>query len=164
MFLTHPTLVQPVQNERESYLDLLRKIDIPAVYKKTYYYLSGEEKSFLDLFLERHSISPEEEVIVLAPGGGDNAKSTMITKRWPVGNYVDLIKRFQSERNCRIILAGGPGDRTITNNIIQFCPDCLDATDLSFGDMASGQNCIILFVIVLSPGPPARIIRQFRSL
>ena len=146
MFLTHPTEVHPIQNERESYLDLLRNVNIPAVYEQTYYYLSNEEKNFLSLFLERYNIKPEEEVIVLAPGGGDNAKSTMITKRWPVGNYVDLIKRFQNERNCRIILAGGPGDRVITNNIIKLCPDCLDATDLSFGDMASLFRRCSLFI------------------
>lgn len=146
MFLTDPTLVQPVQNERESYLDLLRKINIPASYEKTYYYLSDEEKSFLNLFLERYNIGPEEKIIILAPGGGDNAKSTMITKRWPVGNYVALIRRFQNEINCRIILAGGPGDRVITDKIIEFCSECLDATDLSFGDMASLFRRCSLFI------------------
>ena len=90
MFLTHPTLVHPIQNERESYLDLLRKIGIDATYEKTYYYLSDEEKTFLDLFLERYSIRPDEEVIILAPGGGDNAKSTMVSSCQNVPNDVPV--------------------------------------------------------------------------
>ncbi len=137
LFLTHPTFVNDVQNERESYLDLLRIMNIPAVYKKTCFYLSDEEKDFLGLYLERHDIGSDEELIAIAPGGGDNAKSTMVTKRWPVENYIGLIQRLQNDRPCRIILCGGPTDRGITNKIIKPCPDCLDATDLSFGDMAS---------------------------
>lgn len=137
MFLTNPTSVHKIQNERESYLDLLRNMAIPAVYKQTYYYLSDDEKDFLSLFLERYNISSDEEMIAIGPGGGDNAKSTMVTKRWPVQNYIDLIKKLQGARRCRIILCGGPGDREITRRILQSCPDCLDVTDLSFGDMAS---------------------------
>ena len=137
LFLTHPTFVNDVQNERESYLDLLRTMNIPAVYKKTCFYLSDEEKDFLGLYLERHDIGSDEELIAIAPGGGDNAKSTMVTKRWPVENYIGLIQRLQNDRPCRIILCGGPTDRGITNKIFKSCPDCLDATDLSFGDMAS---------------------------
>jgi len=137
MFLTHPTSVHGVQNERESYLDLLRGMNIPAVYEKTYYFLSDEEKDFLGLYLERYDIGSDEEMIAISPGGGDSAKSTMATKRWPVENYIGLIQRLQNDRPCRVILCGGPSDRKIANKIIKSCPDCLDITDLSFGDMAS---------------------------
>ena len=61
-------------------------------------------------------------------------------------NYIELIHRVQSERPSRGILVGGPGDREITNRIIQICPDCLDATDLSLGDMASVLRRCNLFV------------------
>lgn len=137
VFLTHPTAVHRVQNERESYLDLLRTMDIPSVYKQTYFFLDQEEKDFLNLFLERYGIGSDEEMLAIAPGGGDNAKSSMVTKRWPMENYIGLIRRVQQEHPCRVVLCGGPGDRTITNSILESCPDCIDATDLSFGDMAS---------------------------
>ena len=145
-FLTHSVSNHQIQNESESYLDLLRKLDIPAAFKKTFYYLSDEEKDFLDLFVERHSIASGEEVIAIAPGGGESAKRTMLTKRWPVQNYTELIQRLQRERSCRVILVGGPGDREIANRIIQISPDCLDATDLSFGDMASVFRRCNLFI------------------
>ena len=145
-FLTHSVPGHQTQNESESYLDLLRKMDIPAVFEKTFYYLSDEEKDFKDLFLERHNITGKEQVIAVAPGGGSNARSNMISRHWPVQNYIELIHRFQSERPSRVILVGAPGDREITNRIIQICPDCLDATDLSFGDMASIFRGCSLFV------------------
>jgi len=70
----------------------------------------------------------------------------MLTRRWPVQNYIELIHRCQRERPARIILVGGPDDRKITNTITQLCPDCLDATDLSLGDMASIFRGCSLFV------------------
>jgi ADP-heptose:LPS heptosyltransferase len=146
LFLTHSVFSHQIQNESESYLDLLRKLDIPADFKKTLYYLSNEEKDFLDLFLERHSIASGEEVVAIAPGGGESAKRTILTRRWPVQSYIELIQRLQRERSSRIILVGGPGDKEVTNHIIQVSSDCLDATDLSFGDMASVFRRCNLFV------------------
>jgi heptosyltransferase-2 len=146
LFLTHSVSNHQIQNESESYLDLLRKMDIPAVFEKTFYYLSDEEKDFLDLFLERHSIASGEQVVAIAPGGGESTKRTMLTRRWPVQNYIQLIQRLEDERSCRVILVGGPGDREVTNRIIQISPDCLDATDLSFGDMASVLRRCNLFI------------------
>jgi ADP-heptose:LPS heptosyltransferase len=137
-FLTHSVLDRKTQTESESYLDLLRKIDILAVFNRTYYYLSDEEKDFKDLFLERHNITDKDQVVVIAPGGGGNAiRSKVIVRHWPVKNYIELIQKFQSEGPSRVILVGGPDDREITDRISEVCPGCLGATDLSLGDMAS---------------------------
>ena len=88
LFLTHSVSNHQTKNESESYLDLLRKLDIPAAFEKTFYYLSDEEKEFMDLFLERHSIASGEQVVAIAPGGGESAKRTMLTRRWPVQSYI----------------------------------------------------------------------------
>ena len=62
-------------------------------------------------------------------------------------NYIELIQRLKKdERSSRVILVGGTDDREITNRIIQICPDCLDATDLSLGEMASIFRGCSLFV------------------
>jgi lipopolysaccharide heptosyltransferase II len=145
-FLTHSVSNHQIQSESESYLDLLRKLDIPGGFEKTFYYLSDEEKYFLDLFLERHSITSGEEIVAIAPGGGESAKRTMLTKRWPIQSYIELIQRLQRERSSRVILVGGPGDREVTNHITQISPNCLDATDLSFGEMASVFQRCNLFI------------------
>ena len=146
LFLTHSVSNHKIQNESESYLDLLRKLDIPAAFEKTFYYLSDEEKDFLSLFEERHGIAIGEQVIAIAPGDGEIYKRRMFTKRWSVQNYIELIQRLQRERSSRVILVGGPGDREVTNSIIQVSPNCLDATDLSFGDMASVFRRCNLFI------------------
>jgi len=146
-FLTHSVLDNQTQTESESYLGLLRKMGIPAVFNRTYYYLSNEEKDFQDLFLERHNITDKEQVIALAPGGvGSAVRNNMMASQWPVQNYIELIQRFQREGLARIILVGGPDDREIADHIIKVCPECLDATDLSLGDMASVLRRCNLFV------------------
>ena len=137
-FLTHSVLDHQIQTESESYLDLLRKMNIDAVFNRTYYYLSDEEKDFQYLFLERHNITDKEQVIALAPGGGGSAiRNNTIASQWPVQNYIELIHRFQGDGPARVILVGGPADRENTGHIVEVCPGCLDATDLSLGDMAS---------------------------
>jgi ADP-heptose:LPS heptosyltransferase len=145
-FLTHAAFTNQYINESESYLDLLRKMDIPAAFKKTYYHLSDEEKNFQGLFLERHAITGKDKVIAVAPGGVSNARSKMTNGYWPVENYIELINRLQSEGSARIILVGGPDDREITSSIMQDCPACLDTTDLSLGEMASIFRGCSLFI------------------
>ena len=44
-FLTHSVFTHQIQNESESYLDLLRRMDISAVFKKTFYYLQVKTAS-----------------------------------------------------------------------------------------------------------------------
>ena len=63
-----------------TYIDLLRKLDIPADFEKTLCYLSDEEKDFLDLFLEWHSIASGEEVVAIAPGGGGYLTKSVVGK------------------------------------------------------------------------------------
>ena len=147
LFLTHPVLDHQTQTESESYLDLLRKIDIPAVFNKTHYYLTNEEKDFKDLFLERHNIANKERVIGLAPGGeACAARRKIIASQWPVRSYIELIQKIQSDGSSRIILVGGTRDRGIKDRILEACKGCLDATDLSLGDMASVLRRCNLFV------------------
>jgi len=76
-----------------------------------------------------------------------------------------LIQRLHRERSSRVILVGGPGDREITNSIIQIAPDCLDATDLSFGDMASISRQCNLFIgndrLIILPLPWGYPVSEF---
>lgn len=135
--LTHRVVPRPNRNERESYLDLLRKLGVVVKYERSFYYLSKTEDGFLASFLRCHNIRGDERLIGIAPGGGKNVKTNMVTKRWPEKNYVILIRRILVEIPCRVLLFGGPDDREIASRIQAENPVCLDATDLSFGEMAS---------------------------
>jgi lipopolysaccharide heptosyltransferase II len=53
--------------------------------------------------------------ILVAPGGGVNPKTSMVTKRWPAENYVELINRLKSDYN--VVLVGGPADAELNAEV-----------------------------------------------
>ena len=137
IMLTHRVIPQRDQNERQAYLELLRECGITANYQRSFFYLSKSEEEFLEGFLLSHNIRDNEYLIGIAPGGGKNVKTNMVTKRWPEKNYVALIRKILSKISCRVVLFGGPDDSDIVSRIQKANPVCLDASDLSFGEMAS---------------------------
>lgn len=146
IMLNHHVVPIPSRNEREVYLDLLRVMKIPAEYERTYFYLSEEEQAALPKFLAETGIREDEIVIAVAPGGGDNVKSSMPSKRWPVENFSRLLKTLMRERPCRALLVGGPGDREILARIQEENPDCIDTTHLTIGEIASVFRRCSLFI------------------
>ena len=145
-FLTDRVSPVPSRNEREAYLDLLRIINIPAVYEKSFYYLSPEEDCFLADFLKRHNICGEDRLIGIGPGGGRNVKSYMPTRRWPIENYTHLAKKIVKENGCRVVLFGGRDEKDLAIRVLSESPECLDAMDLSYGEMASVFRRCLLYI------------------
>lgn len=146
ILLTDMAIPTPNRNERETYLDLIRVLDIPVEFERTFYYLSDEEKSFADLFFKRHVISERKRVIAIAPGGGVNVKSAMYIKRWPVEHYIELIKKLRDAVGCEVLILGGPDDRMLSDRIEDECPGIIDATDLTVSEMASVLRKCALFI------------------
>ncbi|MCH7650623.1 MAG: glycosyltransferase family 9 protein [Nitrospinae bacterium] len=137
LLLTHRVRTPKERNNREAYLDLLRAVGKPVRYRKSHYYLSARENRFLDTFVEEHRIGAEEVVIALAPGGGRNIKQTMLTRLWPVENFIELIGRFVMDGSYRIVLIAGPDDGAVIQPILKRYRQCIDTRALSFGEKAS---------------------------
>jgi lipopolysaccharide heptosyltransferase II len=146
IMLTDVVIPNPSRNEREHYLDLLRTINIPAEYQRTFYYFSEDEKKFLPAYLLKQNITEEEPVMALIPGGGENvAQGVMVTRRWPISRYIALVKKFKNDYGGKVIIVGGPGDRELAKDILKAVPDCINATDLKIGHMASlFQRCQVV--------------------
>jgi len=142
--LTHTVTPAAHRNEREVYLDLLRKTGGPVEYDRSHFHLSREEDEFRTGFLKQHAITGDEVVIAIAPGGGDNVKTSMPSRRWPWRRFAGLIQKIQQQHPCRVILVGGPKDRDTVSAIREQCPESIDATHLTFGEMASVfRRCMV---------------------
>ncbi len=138
MMLTDSVSPKSGQNERESYLDLLRLLNSQVKYERTFYYYSDDDKNFLPDFLKQHEVSEQTPVLAIVPGGGQNvAQGLMATRRWPADRYIELAKHIKNDYGGKIFLVGGPGDREVAQNIALKSPNCADATHLSLGQMAS---------------------------
>jgi heptosyltransferase-1 len=135
--LTHAVVSPEQRNEREVYLDLLRATEGPLPYAGSRYWLSLKEEAFCDRFFAGHAIAEDEIVIAVAPGGGDNVKSSMPIRRWPWERFARLTEKIVALPSLRVILVGGPMDQERAARIREECPEAIDATHLTFGEMAS---------------------------
>ena len=145
-FLTDPVKMVCSQNERESFLDLLRKIGVSAEFEKTFFYLSEEEDTFSHQFLKKNNIVETTPIVAIAPGGGNNVKNNMPSRRWPEKYFVSLIQKILRDHKCKIFMVGGPGDREAIRNIQRQIPECVDGSHLSFGEMAAVLRHCNVFV------------------
>jgi lipopolysaccharide heptosyltransferase II len=56
--------------------------------------------------------------IAVAPGGGKNEWMAILSKRWPAGNYAELISSLISQKHT-VLLLGGKDDIEISNEVKQ---------------------------------------------
>ncbi len=70
-----------------------------------------QERKKVDQFLESNNISPEDNIISIAPG------SVWFTKRFPREKFVKLCDLLESFK-CKIILIGGIEDKPVTEFIL----------------------------------------------
>ena len=146
ILLTHRVVPIPLRNEREHYLDLLRVLNISTVYEKSYYFVSQKEEKVGHRFLESLKNKEGESVIAVAPGGGKNVKLVMPNKRWPLENYVGLIRKISYETMSKIILLGSIDEKELISEIRKQCPECHDATSLTLGQVATLFRKCSLFI------------------
>lgn len=145
LFLTHRVRPDESQNNREAYLNLLRIFGVSVRYQNSHYQLSEWEDRFLEMFIEKHRIGAEEQLIALAPGGGKNIKQTMLTRLWLVDRYVELLGNIMRAGPYRIVLIAGPDDGSAIQPILDQYPQCIDKRTLSFGEKASIlRRCCLL--------------------
>ncbi|PKN02206.1 MAG: lipopolysaccharide heptosyltransferase II [Elusimicrobia bacterium HGW-Elusimicrobia-1] len=69
-------------------------------------YLTDDETNIAEKELANYGLNPIDKIIGIAPGGGENPKTKMLTKRWPVEYFIELIKKITFELNIPVILFG----------------------------------------------------------
>jgi lipopolysaccharide heptosyltransferase II len=55
--------------------------------------------------------------VVMAPGGGHNAKLVMPLKRWSAAHFSALAKKLEKEWNAIVLLAGSSSEKTLLDSI-----------------------------------------------
>lgn len=62
---------------------------------------------------------PEAKWAVMAPGGGVNAASRMVQRRWPAERFASLAEALHQVYGLRTIIVGSPGDSGLAQQIIR---------------------------------------------
>jgi lipopolysaccharide heptosyltransferase II len=67
--------------------------------------------------LRENGVMPNEMLLGLFPGGGENPGTSMTIKRWDVSSYAALIEQLFSRRKCKIALLGSKSEIELNESI-----------------------------------------------
>jgi len=81
-------------------------------------YPAPEDFSSIEDFLQSYKIGPDDVLIALFPGGGENPQTVLHTKRWPKEYYAELAGRLITRYGAKIILIGGPDDYSLNEQVV----------------------------------------------
>ena len=101
----------------EYYLDLLKEINIPLVSNNLELFVTEEESTWAQKFLDENGLDAQRLCIGIVPGGGDSWGKDARFKRWPAQNYAKIADKIVEKFNARIILFGGEKEIGLCNEV-----------------------------------------------
>jgi heptosyltransferase-2 len=129
MMVHFKSLTSRVLHTVDSYLEVLKKIDVEAKDKKPRIFLSREEMSFSENFLLEHKVAKDDIIVGVHPG------AKWQTKRWDESKFNLVCKEVVSKFNCRVLLIGDSREDKLVKNVKAGLPkkDVLEAFGLPLG-------------------------------
>lgn len=94
------------KNERDYNLNLAELVNADITEKNCEIYLSLKDKNFAEEFFHKNKINGQ--VIGLTVAGAKNPGQEMALKRWPLKNYLQLIRLLLQIKTSNIFLFAGP--------------------------------------------------------
>jgi lipopolysaccharide heptosyltransferase II len=101
------------RQEAEACLDLARAVGVRTDSCLTEFHPSEEDGAEVDRLLGK-SVS---RLVVLAPGGGVNPGTALVSKRWPAERYGQLAARLAGLGYTPVVI-GGSGDRLLMGELL----------------------------------------------
>ena len=113
--------------------------DVP----RAVFVLSDQEREWADAWCAAHGLEADRVLIAVAPGGGDNPRSSMPLRRWPIGRFRDTVRLLlESEPAVSVILLGGSRERTLCETV---CRDLDPArVTVAAGQLTLRQSAAVL--------------------
>ncbi len=126
---------KPIQTV-DSYLDVLKKIQIDAGNRSPVLFLSQVDIEFADKFLLDAKLKKDDIVIGVHPG------AKWETKRWDEGKFEQVCKALIRKLDCKIMLCGDSKDEGLIQKISQNLPDSrvIKAIGLPLGKLMGLSN------------------------
>jgi heptosyltransferase-2 len=117
----------------DSYLKVLKKIQIQAPNRTPMIFLNQDDVAFVEYFLLEERVKKDDIIIGVHPG------ARWETKRWDEEKFKQVCQTLTSKLECRIILFGDAGDEKLIEKISKDMPDAklIKATGLSLGKFMS---------------------------
>jgi len=112
LFLTEKVPVFPgVMHRADMYYHLVTKTKIPESERYYDFFVSSEDRSFIDDLLKKNNLGLQKSLVVLHVGGNWNLKL------WPKENFVRLIDILVSDYHADVIISGGVKEHSLASDI-----------------------------------------------
>lgn len=93
------------------YMDVVEKAGLRIEDRYPEFFISEDDKKFADNFLNKYSLTKQDFLVAINPGGN------WLPKRWPKEYWVALADRLISELGAKVIITGGPQDIDLAGSI-----------------------------------------------
>jgi len=93
------------------YLDIIEKAGLKVEDRYTEFYISDEDVKFTREFLSKNSISNQNFLVVINPGGN------WLSKRWPKEYWAELADKLIEGFGAKVVIAGGHSDISLAQQI-----------------------------------------------
>lgn len=137
--LTH-TKDKGQKHESDYSLDVLRSLDIPIKEKNTYFSIDAQAQSKVEELLRAKGVRENDKFIVIHPC------ASCISKRWPTGYFIELIRLLKKEINYKIIVVSSENEKEFVKELT----DSLEVIDLcgklSISELGSLLKKAMLFI------------------
>lgn len=112
-FLLTEKVVLPKEefHRADTFYYLVTKSKIPEGERYCDFFISSEDKNYIDDFLKKHNLGMGKKIVVLHVGGN------WALKRWPEKNFIPLIDTLMEEYNADVIISGSFLDQPLASEI-----------------------------------------------
>jgi len=110
--LTHPLRDRTHRHEVEYGLEMIRALGGTIQETHLELWVGAEDEAFAECAFRQAGVGTEDTVVALCPAGG-----TSPLKQWPVSRFIELGGWLQVTHNARLVLAGGPGEEALGEEI-----------------------------------------------
>jgi len=93
------------------YLDIIEKAGLRIEDRYLDFFFTPEDEEVVDKFLAKNSVTKDNYVVALNPGGN------WLPKRWPKDYWAQLADKLISQTNVKVIITGSSSDSTLVNQI-----------------------------------------------
>lgn len=105
--LNYRAPVAPARHEGELYLDVVRRIGLPAVRPETWFDPPADARARVGGLLAGKGLAG---FLTVAPGGGVNPGARRPDKRWSAAGFARIARRARAEMGLLPVLVGDAGD------------------------------------------------------
>jgi heptosyltransferase-2 len=116
-YITHPVMFRFDRHEIGRYCDLVNVLGVNTADMRTEIKPRFKDTKQIDDFISKIKIQPDDCLVGIMAGGGQNPGTSMHIKRWGADHYKELCKRILTDPKMKILLLGDSSDNELNETI-----------------------------------------------